>query len=400
MHTTIHTQKDAKSERAVTPLIAVILIILLSLVLTAILGSFFLGWDLMGKTAYVAVRGDVAGEGTAEFIALTCLGGDLVTLYPGSGQNPAAIDVDGPGGWMRANASLLDDTVWYDAETLYLYLDAGTLRVTDNRSVLSPSIALPTGLYTVSLVDLSEDMLIYQEEFNLTNAPPVPPVPHTSRLTLPDGFYYGESGGKYKFKKLSDFGAKYAYWEVSVSYDPGAQQLFSPFVLEYTVTGDSSFTATLQPYSLYYQPSSTTYYFDYAVFDGKKQDNPSFSIADNASAAVTALYFTADPETFYIAIAKPVDGSTVPYGSEVPIEVHATGSGLNKNTVYFAGPDGKKQRLDYDSAGAYFYGSWDSRGYAGEKVTLTAWADRTAGLPTMEATVKVTVSPAKFSTAL
>lgn len=384
-----------EKDEAVAPLIAVILIIMLSLVLTAILGSFFLGWDLMGKTEYVAVRGevsDISGDaGTARFIALTCLGGDTVTLYPGTGMNPAAIDVDGPGGWMRANAAPLNDTVWHDARTLYLYLDGDELLVTDNASLLDPSLAMPTGLYTVSLVDLSEDMLIYQEEFNLTNAPP---VPHTSKLTLPNGFYYGESGEKYKYKKLSDFGAAYAYWEVATSYDPSAQQLFSPFTLEYTVTGDSSFTATLQPYSLYYQPGSTTYYFDYAVVDGSIQKSPSFTVGDNTSTKVTALYYTANPDTFYIAIAKPVSNSTVPFSSKVPVEVHATGAGLNKNTVYFAGPDGKKQRLAYNDAGAYFTGSWDSTAYAGQTVTLTAWADRTSSLPTIKTSIQVTVSKA------
>ena len=166
------------TESALSEAVSITLIIILVVAVAVIVAIVVFGYaNLVPKSAYITMRGtDVnmsIGTGSwANTIALFHFEGDAVNLNrsrSGNGMAPVGFSLRTPSGETEtvSASALITDNTWNSGDTITIYEDASGYWVTDNItpriagiSTLGPLVDMPSGNYTVNVVDKKADVLV------------------------------------------------------------------------------------------------------------------------------------------------------------------------------------------------------------------------------------------------
>ena len=169
---------------AVTPVIGVMLLVLLTALIAIIIYAFIYGIPGgLVKSAYVAAETGVEEINGTEFIAIQHRGGDAVFLN-GSGATkgiPIDIRTAAGGGPVLAGADV--PITWSPGEVLYLYNTADGPKITTDKMVAGAGTGFPAGILDLVIIDTIAEVLVFGSTLAMAGSGPGPDDPPVAGFT-------------------------------------------------------------------------------------------------------------------------------------------------------------------------------------------------------------------------
>lgn len=156
----------APNERALSDIIAQLLIVFLVVLVTLLIIASLTGvlTKMLQKPAFIVVTASPHNTSTGQVIVLYDKQGDLVNLNGTSqtaGSSEIAISLTkSPGSPVFVhNVTAMHARAWGPGQYLYIYPTAGSYGYTDTASSAAPD--LPAGNYTIQIIDTRAQVLLH-----------------------------------------------------------------------------------------------------------------------------------------------------------------------------------------------------------------------------------------------
>lgn len=160
-------------EQGISEVVATILVVFLVIALAVVVGALLFGWALpLQKTAYIAMESSPLNISNASVVQVFHGQGDTVSLAPSATHG------------VPVRFTLTNGSATYDAlplpaaaaqgfgpgATLFLFRNASGVWLGDNRTDVTGNLGFSPGVWTLSLIDTTANVLIAQDTVLLSGA--------------------------------------------------------------------------------------------------------------------------------------------------------------------------------------------------------------------------------------
>jgi hypothetical protein len=169
-------------EQGISEVVATILVVFLVIALAVVVGVLVFGWALpLQKTAYIVMEVSPQNISNASVVQVFHGSGDTVSLAP-STMHGVPVRFTLTNGSATYNATPLPATAaqgFGPGATLFLFRNASGIWLSDNKANIMGNLGFTPGVWTISLIDTTANVLIAQDAVQLSGsvAPVYPRYP-------------------------------------------------------------------------------------------------------------------------------------------------------------------------------------------------------------------------------